>query len=218
VKNLLVLIICLSILQTACAAEIRPGDIEYRYEGMAAAGSLSSSFLIREPETKRIKLTRKITVPLAIKLSQPESDKPPQEIRLAENQNKATADQAGPINPVEMTAATAAPVKEKENCPASCKKNIVFFPLNGSSIEHSEMDQIKQFINTLKGKEVKVTGFTCKIGSKAYNTELANNRAQNVARYLRQEGVVVSQIRGIGQQDYISSVDHLNRRVEIELQ
>jgi outer membrane protein OmpA-like peptidoglycan-associated protein len=113
-------------------------------------------------------------------------------------------------------AATSSPSEEKAGTHSSCEKNIVFFPLNESQISNSERDQIDQFINCIKGKEVKVTGYTCKIGKKLYNDKLAKARALNVAGYLRQEGVMVKEISGEGQQDYISIVDHVNRRVEIE--
>ena len=224
-KKIFVLMICVLTLQNVGAAEIRPADIEYRYEGMANSGSLSHSFMIREQETKRIKLTRKSKTPIAIKFSQPDNAKPAQEIQLAETENKTIveeavkikANQPVPINSARMTAAaTSSPSAEKASSHLSCKKNIVFFPLNGSRISNSQIDQIKQFINCLKGKEVKVTGYTCKIGGKFYNDKLAKERALNVAEYLRQEGVVVKEIIGKGQQDYISSVNHVNRRVEIE--
>ncbi len=61
-----------------------------------------------------------------------------------------------------------------------------------------------------------MAGFTCKIGGKPYNDKLAKARAHNVAEYLRQEGVVVKEIIGKGQQGYLSSLDFINRRVEIE--
>ena len=113
-------------------------------------------------------------------------------------------------------AAVSSLSEEKAKSHLSCEKNIVFFPLNVSLISNSEKDQIKQFINCIKGKEVKVTGYTCKIGGKFYNDKLAKARALNVAGYLQQKGVVVKEIIGKGQQDYISGVDHVNRRVEIE--
>jgi outer membrane protein OmpA-like peptidoglycan-associated protein len=224
-KKIFVLMICLLTLQSAGAAEIRPAAIVYRYEGLVNSGSLSASFMIREQETKRIKLTRKVNAPLAIRFSEPEIAKPRQEIQLAETENKTIAEEAlktktnSPVAAsvaTPTTAATSAAPAEKANSNPSCKKNIVFFPLNGSRISPAEMDQIKQFINNLRGKEVKVTGYTCKIGSKNYNDKLAKARAHNIAEYLRQEGVVVQEIIGKGQQNYISSVDHVNRRVEIE--
>lgn len=217
--------ICVLILQDAGAAEIRPADIEYRYEGMADSGSLSHGFMIIEQETKRIKLKTKSATPVAIKFSQTNNEKPVQEIQLADTGNntiiketlKIKANKSIPINPAEMTVtAVSSPSEEKIKSPLSCKNNIVFFPLNGSQIGNSERDQIKQFINCIKGKEVRVTGYTCKIGGKSYNDKLATERALNVAEHLRQEGVVVKEIIGKGQQEYISSVDHVNRRVEIE--
>ena len=214
------LMICLLTSQNVSAAEIRPADIEYRYEGMANSGSLSHSFMIREQETKRIKLKTKSAPPIAIKFSQPDNANAAQAIQLADTENKTIdsaalkvkASQPIPINP----AATSSPFEEKASSHQSCKKNIVFFPLNGFRISNSEIDQINQFINCIKEKEVNVTGYTCKIGGKVYNDKLAKARALNVAEYLRQKGVVVKEISGKGQQDYISGVDHVNRRVEIE--
>jgi outer membrane protein OmpA-like peptidoglycan-associated protein len=224
-KKIFVLMICVLTLQDVSAAEIRPADIEYRYEGLVNSGSLSLSYMIREQETKRIKLTKKSAIPITIKFSQPDNAKPAQEVQLAETENKPTfekavkikASQSIPINPDKMTAImTSSPSEEKAGSHSSCKKNIVFFPLNESQISNSEIDQINQFINCIKGKEVKVTGYTCKIGGKFYNDKLAKARALNVAEYLQQKGVVVKEISGKGQQDYISGVDHVNRRVEIE--
>ena len=224
-KKIFALMICLLTLQNVSAAEIRPVDIEYRYEGLANSGSLSPSFMIREQETKRIRLTRKSKTPVAIKFSQPDNAKPAQEIQLAETENKTIVEEAVKINAnqplsvnsAKMTAAaTSLPPEERASSQPSCKKNIVFFPLNGSRISNPQKDQIKLFINCIKGKEVKVTGYTCKIGGKFYNDKLAMARALNIAGYLRQEGVVVKEIIGKGQQGYISSLDFINRRVEIE--
>jgi outer membrane protein OmpA-like peptidoglycan-associated protein len=217
--------ICVLFLQDAGAAEIRPADIVYRYEGMAGSGNLSHSFMIREQETKRIKPKIKSATPVSIKFSQPDNEKPAQEVQLAATENKTIiketekikANNPIPINPARMTTdAVSSPSEKKASSYPSCKKNIVFFPLNVSRISNSEKDQINQFINCIKGKEVKVTGYTCKIGGKFYNDKLATERARNVAEHLRQEGVSVKEIIGRGQQEYISGVDHVNRRVEIE--
>jgi len=224
-KKIFVLMICVLTLQYAGAAEIRPADIEYRYEGMADSGNLSHGFMIREQETKRIKLKTKSATPVAIKFSQPDNEKQAQEIQLADTGNntiiketiKIKANNPIPINPAGMTATTvSSPSEEKAKNHLSCKKNIVFFPLNGSQIGNSVRDQIKQFINCIKGREVRVTGYTCKIGSKSYNDKLAMERSLNVAKYLRQDGVEVKEIIGKGQQEYISGVNQVNRRVEIE--
>jgi hypothetical protein len=82
-KKIFVLMICVLTSQNANAAEIRAADIEYRYEGPVNSGSLSHSYMIREQEIKRIKLTKK-----SIKFSQPNDVKPAQEIQLAETENK----------------------------------------------------------------------------------------------------------------------------------
>jgi outer membrane protein OmpA-like peptidoglycan-associated protein len=224
-KKIFALMICALTVQNASAAEIRPADIEYRYDGLANSESLSHSYMIREQETKRIKPTKKSKTLITIKFPQSDNTKPEREIQLEEIENKTLvgdivkikANQSVPITSVKMTApAPPSSTEEKASGHSSCKKNIVFFPLNGSRTRNSEIDQIKQFINCIKGKKVKVTGYTCKIGGKSYNDKLALARAHNVAEYLRQEGVVVKEIIGKGQQGYISILDFVNRRVEIE--
>ena len=86
--------ICVLTSQNASAAEIRPADIEYRYEGPVNSGSLSHSYMIREQEIKKIKLTKKSVIPITIKFSQPNDVKPAQEIQLAETENKPTFEEA----------------------------------------------------------------------------------------------------------------------------
>ena len=93
-KKIFVLMICILTSQNASTAEIRPADIEYRYEGLANSGSLSHSYMIREQETKRIKLIKKSAIPITIKFSQPNDVKPAQEIQLAETENKTIFEEA----------------------------------------------------------------------------------------------------------------------------
>jgi len=139
--------------QNARAAEIQPADIDYRYEGMANSRNLSHGFVIRDQEAKKIRLKVKSAIPVAIKFSQPGDVKPIQEIRLATIENKFVAE--------EKRIETAAPTNPSEINQSSCKKNIVFFPFDGFQTGESERDQIKQFINCIKRREVRVTGYTC---------------------------------------------------------
>jgi len=93
-KIIFVLMICVLNSQNASAAGIRSADIEYRYEGPVNSGSLSHSYMIREQEIKRIKLTKKSVIPVTIKFSQPNDVKPAQEIQLAETENKTIFEEA----------------------------------------------------------------------------------------------------------------------------
>ena len=93
-KKIFVLVICVLTSQNASAAEIRPADIEYRYEGSVNSRSLSHGYMIREQEIKRIKLTKKSVIPITIKFSQPNDVKPAQEIQLAEIENKTIFEEA----------------------------------------------------------------------------------------------------------------------------
>lgn len=220
-KRILSMIICLLMLpQNARAAEIKPADIDYRYEGIANSESLSHGFVIRDQEAKKIRLKIKLAIPIAIKFSQTNDTKPAQAIRLATIEHKSAVEEkrmettSVPANLSEIKPLATALSSEINH--ASCKKNIVFFPFNEFQIGDSEREQIKQFINCIRGREVKVTGYTCKIGSKSHNDKLAKARADSVARYLRQKGVIIKETTGRGQQKYISGVDYVNRRVEIE--
>jgi len=207
--------------QNAKTAEIQPADIDYRYEGMANSESLSHGFVVRDQDAKKIRLKVKSAIPVALKFSQPEDAKPVQAIQLVAIENKTPAKEkriekplSVQASPSEIKSQTTIPPSEIDH--ASCKKNIVFFPFDKFQIGDSERDQIRQFINCIRGREVKVTGYTCRIGNKSHNDKLAKFRADSVAMYLRQEGVIVKEMTGKGQQQYISGINHINRRVEIE--
>lgn len=65
---------------------------------------------------------------------------------------------------------------------------------------------------------LKVTGFTCDLGTQDFNDTLAVRRAEAVADFLNSHGYVVRVVNGKGKQGYLSTnpvLRHLNRRVEI---
>ena len=67
---------------------------------------------------------------------------------------------------------------------------------------------------------LQVTGYTCDLGSQAFNDALALRRAEAVADMLRPHGYTVPVVTGRGKCDYVSTdaeKRHLNRRVEINI-
>lgn len=64
---------------------------------------------------------------------------------------------------------------------------------------------------------VRVTGYSCQVGSEGYNLRLSRQRAQAVATYLRKRGATITFIEGMGECCPASTTDPTkNRRVIIE--
>jgi outer membrane protein OmpA-like peptidoglycan-associated protein len=71
-----------------------------------------------------------------------------------------------------------------------------------------------------KSTPLKVTGYTCDIGTKQANDTLALQRATVVADLLQSQGYKVASVTGEGKRDFVSTdpgMRHLNRRVEISI-
>jgi hypothetical protein len=78
--------------------------------------------------------------------------------------------------------------------------------------------QLDKALGLLKGApSVNVRGFTCSMGPKRVNDKLAMERAKSVARYLKEHGIIVKEITGVGKDRYLSKTPALNRHVEISL-
>ncbi len=79
-------------------------------------------------------------------------------------------------------------------------------------------DSGQQLMNQIpSGLRVKVTGYTCSIGSEGYNEKLSRQRAETVADFLRNRGVVIDSIEGKGECCPVSVTNlSQNRRVLIE--
>jgi len=90
----------------------------------------------------------------------------------------------------------------------------VLFDLDRADLDDSIRLILDQIPSTAK---VRVTGYTCRVGSEDYNLRLSRQRAQAVASYLRDRGATVSLIAGKGECCPVSTTDLTkNRRVFIE--
>jgi outer membrane protein OmpA-like peptidoglycan-associated protein len=93
----------------------------------------------------------------------------------------------------------------------------VYFDFNSYELLKEEKEKIEKFIKKLPTPDnIKVIGYTDKIGSKSYNDKLAFLRAQEVAKFLRKKlPNTPIEVVGKGKCCYQSSKDCLNRRVLI---
>jgi outer membrane protein OmpA-like peptidoglycan-associated protein len=92
----------------------------------------------------------------------------------------------------------------------------VYFPLNSSFISQTEKQKILDALESPKGRDVKVTGYTCELGSKEHNDRLALSRARAVASILETNGLKPTAVAGEGKCCYISVDKEKNRRAEIQ--
>lgn len=90
----------------------------------------------------------------------------------------------------------------------------VLFDLDDANLDASDREVINQI---LPSANVRVSGYTCSIGSVGHNLLLSKQRAENVASYLRTRGVTVHSIEGKGECCPVSASDlSKNRRVLIQ--
>jgi OmpA-OmpF porin, OOP family len=108
------------------------------------------------------------------------------------------------------------------------KAETVLFRLNSSELTDEgkqKLDSIAQSLSSMKHYVIDVKGFTDKTGSKQYNLELSERRADAVVRYLTEDAhvpLVKVHVLGYGVDDPVAD-NHSrdgrkqNRRVEVEI-
>jgi outer membrane protein OmpA-like peptidoglycan-associated protein len=109
------------------------------------------------------------------------------------------------------------PVKIAENVDENTKVT-VYFNFDSDRLSGSAVKELDSFISHYKIPDtIHITGFTCEIGSKSYNDNLAYRRALRVKEYLRSHNVNARMIiHWKGKCCYLSNTDlSRNRRVEI---
>ncbi|MEM3793357.1 MAG: OmpA family protein [Candidatus Bathyarchaeia archaeon] len=89
-------------------------------------------------------------------------------------------------------------------------REVVYFDFDSARINPAEASKLEP----LRGKKGKftITGYTCDIGTKAYNDRLALRRAEAVRNFLG----VDAEVAGRGKCCYVSADRRKNRRAEIE--
>ena len=93
----------------------------------------------------------------------------------------------------------------------------VHFSFASAKVE--ERQELMQAARALKGDPhvsgVRVKGFTCDLGPKAYNDRLAMRRAVTVAAILGKAGVRIDEVSGEGKCCYLPGGKSISRRAEI---
>ncbi|MDO3380360.1 OmpA family protein [Geoalkalibacter halelectricus] len=89
-------------------------------------------------------------------------------------------------------------------------EGIVYFDFDQYAIRKDQVGALKQ----VQGP-VTVTGYACEIGDEQYNLDLSLKRAQEVAEFLKAQGVEVVNVKGLGECCPVSEDLSQNRRVSI---
>ncbi|WP_305045020.1 OmpA family protein [Geoalkalibacter sp.] len=102
---------------------------------------------------------------------------------------------------------------------AGCEVPRIFFALNSARVDEPALLQVVRALRSCGSPAVEVRGFTCDLGSQAYNDRLALQRSRAVAQGLEAQGFRVLHVAGQGKSQYLSTAPHKraqNRRVEVQ--
>lgn len=98
----------------------------------------------------------------------------------------------------------------------TCLLGVVHFGFDSADLSRTESARLRDLAKKAGDERVDVTGYTCSIGSNAYNQSLSAKRAKRVASLLEGMGVKLGVVKGKGE-CCPSSTDNKaeNRRVEL---
>ena len=113
-------------------------------------------------------------------------------------------------------------VKKDTSEHAADARITVLFGLDSSALSDAEKAKLSSFVKSLdaeaKAGNLFVTGYTCDLGTKNHNDDLAIERAEAVERYFRKAGLHVMWVTGTGKCCYATKDQgkrYLNRRAEV---
>ncbi len=108
------------------------------------------------------------------------------------------------------------PSKVEETGKQTQRSGTVHFEFGSAHLSLHEKSRLSDLLKDFPDNDtLDVTGYTCTIGSEAYNEQLALSRAKEVAAFLTKEGLTVGGVTGRGKCCPVSTDKRLNRRVEI---
>jgi outer membrane protein OmpA-like peptidoglycan-associated protein len=96
----------------------------------------------------------------------------------------------------------------------------VYFDFDKSNIKASEKEKLDRVLAALKSgtiKNARIIGYTDPIGTRAYNQNLSEKRAQAVLDYLTQNGykdVQSTELKGLAYDDLVVRCDDVKKRVK----
>ena len=109
------------------------------------------------------------------------------------------------------------PACEGGEAPEALKPMVVHFAFDSYRLRPLAKAKLKAAfsrLDRLTGPVV-ITGYTDDIGTRAYNRRLSRERADAVALYLQELGVIPIAVIGRGKCCFVSKIQNLNRRVEV---
>lgn len=133
-----------------------------------------------------------------------------------------------PIRVPDFTAKVGAVVKDTTSAPEPPKKakrhdflHTVFFDFDKYTMSAPEVDNLEDFVQGLKGKNVQrveIIGFSDDIGTEIYNLKLSEERAKQIALLLMDNGIMVDQIYIEGKGEIKNDKPkELNRKVDVKV-
>ena len=119
-----------------------------------------------------------------------------------------------------MASSDAASISRSQDVLTATFKGDVFFDFDSAALKpgaYSEIDRVATVLNKYPQTMITIGGHTDSKGSEAYNLQLSQRRAESVKNTLIQRGIDPRRMQtvGYGESQPISSVDAMNRRVEI---
>ncbi len=191
VQRVSIILLALLVPVTSFATVIRQRP--YRYSFEAAVAKEDEQFVVCAncPDNQLTLLP--VTQKLAVRLTSPEPPAVPANQQDPEVQNNK-ADTS------KFTGRTAT----------------VLFDFDSAQLSRHERARLTDLVKRLPTTSAfDLTGYTCTIGTDAYNERLALNRARQVAAFLTTGGLTVGGVVGKGKCCPVSNDKRLNRRVEI---
>lgn len=190
--SIILLVLLVPITGNATIIRQRP----YRFSFEAAVAREEQQFVVCSNSPDSRLTLRPVIPPLAVRLAAPEQ---------------------APVSPVEP------PAKKQSQADVTGKQSgrteTVQFAFDSAHLSHHEKSRLNALIKEFaESGTLDVIGYTCTIGSDAYNEQLALNRAKEVAAVLTKGGLTVGAVSGRGKCCPVSTDKRLNRRVEIREQ
>lgn len=190
-KMLSIIMLALLVPLTSHATDIRQRS--YRYSFEAAAAKENDQFVVCSncPDNQLSKIP--VAPKLAVRLSAPDKQAIPTVQEVHEVQSK-----------------------EGVVSPKLARTETVLFNFDSAYLSRHERSKLTELMKGLPTTSTfDVTGYTCSIGTKAYNERLSLKRANHVAEILKTNGVNVGKVEGKGTCCPVSTDKRSNRRVEI---
>lgn len=120
----------------------------------------------------------------------------------------------GVPEPDTIAAESPKMIEQTYNC-------LLYFDFDSYKLNIKEMDHLDEFMRSLKDKDiqrVEIIGFADDIGTDAYNLQLSEERAKQIALFLRDYGIIVHKVYVQGRGEIKDdNPKNRNRRVEVKV-